>query len=338
MNQNFKIYHGDCLKEQSKIENSSVDLILTDLPYGIMKGIDRYNHIFKKGKYDWDEALDSNDIFAIAARILKRNSKMLLFSQQPFTTKLLAKQHNGIKHIYQMYWEKDHFGNPLSAKIAPLSYIEEICVFKKLHDRYDGNPLRIYAKQCKNYINKPTKEINIILGNSASQHFLCFDGLQFALCTVKTYEDLVKNFKLDKMQEFKSYGELVEMQEKANIKTKSTFNLWDGKGHKSNLLKYAKDKDKYHPTQKPVKLLEDLIKTFSNEGDTICDLTMGSGSTGVAAMNTGRKFIGIEKDDHYFKVAKTRIENAAKFFGGGAVSILEIKTGGKISATLFLFF
>ncbi len=323
MNQNFKIYHGDCLKEQSKIENSSVDLILTDLPYGIMKGIDRYNHIFKKGKYDWDEALDSNDIFTIAARILKRNSKMLLFSQQPFTTKLLAKQHNGIKHIYQMYWEKEHFGNHLSAKVAPLSYIEEICVFKKLHDRYDGNPLRIYAKQCKGYINKSTKEINAVLGNSTSQHFLCFDGLQFALCTVKTYEDLVKNFKLDKMQEFKSYGELVEMQEKANIKTKSTFNLWDGKGHKSNLLKYAKDKDKYHPTQKPVKLLEDLIKTFSNEGDTVCDLTMGSGSTGVAAMNTGRKFIGIEKDDHYFKVAKTRIENAAKFFGGGIPPILK---------------
>lgn len=81
MNQNFKIYSGDCLIEQSKIENSSVDLILTDLPYGIMKGIDRNNHVFKKGKYDWDKAIDSNDIFAIASRILKRNSKMLLFSQ-----------------------------------------------------------------------------------------------------------------------------------------------------------------------------------------------------------------------------------------------------------------
>ena len=255
---------------------------------------------------------------------------MLLFSQQPFTTKLLAKQHDGVKHLYQMYWEKEHFGNPLSAKLAPLSYIEEICVFKKLHDRYDGNPLRIYAKQCKGYINKSTKEINAVLGNSTSQHFLCFDGLQFALCTVKTYEDLVKNFKLDKMQEFKSYGELVEMQEKANIKTKSTFNLWDGKGHKSNLLKYAKDKDKYHPTQKPVKLLEDLIKTFSNEGDTVCDLTMGSGSTGVAAMNTGRKFIGMEKDDHYFKVAKPTIENAAKCFGGGEYrQFLNKKIGGK---------
>lgn len=313
----FDIYNGDCLVENDKILNSSIDLILTDLPYGIMKGIDRYNNVYKKGKYDWDMVLDTDEIFKIAARILKKNAKMLLFSQQPFTTKLLQKQHDGIKHIYQMYWEKDHFGNPLQAKIAPCSYIEEICVFKKLHDRHDGNPLRIYAKQCKDYINKSTKEINAVLGNSASQHFLCYDGLQFALCTVKTYEDLVKNFKLDKMAGFKSYQELIDIQAKANIKSKSIFNLWDGKGHKSNLLKYAKDTKKYHPTQKPVKLLEDLIKTFSNEGDTVCDLTMGSGSTGVAAINTGRKFIGIEKDEHYFNVAKNRIEAAAKNFGGG---------------------
>lgn len=312
MNKNFNIYNGDCLIEQSKIVNSSIGLILTDLPYGIMKGIDRYNNVYKKGNYDWDKALDTDEIFKIAARILKKNAKMLLFSQQPFTTSLLAKQHDGIKHIYQMYWEKEHFGNPLQAKIAPCSYIEEICVFKKLHDKYDGNPLRIYAEQCKTYINKSTKEINAILGNSASQHFLSYDGLQFALCTIKTYEDLVKNFKLDKMQGFKAYKELLEIQENANIKTKSIFNLWDGKGHKANLLKYAKDKDKYHPTQKPVKLLEDLIKTFSNAGDTVCDLTMGSGSTGVAAMNTGRNFIGIEKDTHYFEVARKRIEDAVK--------------------------
>lgn len=177
MNKNFNIYNGDCFVEQSKIENSSIDLILTDLPYGIMKGIDRYNNVYKKGNYDWDKALDTDEIFKIAARILKKNAKMLLFSQQPFTTSLLAKQHDGIKHIYQMYWEKEHFGNPLQAKIAPCSYIEEICVFKKLHDRHDGNPLRVYAKQCKNYINKSTKEINAILGNSASQHFLSYDGL-----------------------------------------------------------------------------------------------------------------------------------------------------------------
>lgn len=310
MNLKNTVYNGDCLIEANNIKTSSVDLILTDLPYGIMKGIGEYANTSHKGRYNWDNALDTDEVFKIASRILKKNAKMLLFSQQSFTTKLLAKQHDGIKHIYQMYWEKDHFGNHLSAKVAPLSYVEEICVFKKMHDKYDGNPLRVYAKNCKDYINKTTKEINSILGHAKSQHFLCHDGLQFALCTIKTYEELVNAFNLDKMQGFKSYQELLDMQVKANIKNKSIFNLWEGKGHKSNLLKYAKDSKKYHPTQKPVKLLEDLIKTFSNEGDTVCDLTMGSGSTGVAAINTGRNFIGIEKDTGYFKIAQERITQA----------------------------
>ena len=67
-----------------------------------------------------------------------------------------------------------------------------------------------------------------------------------------------------------------------------------------------------HPTQKPVALCEQLIQAYSNVGDTILDNCMGSGSTGVACVNTGRSFIGIELDDHYFEVAKQRIEEAAK--------------------------
>lgn len=65
-----------------------------------------------------------------------------------------------------------------------------------------------------------------------------------------------------------------------------------------------------HPTQKPVNLLEQLIETYSNEGDTILDNTMGSGSAGVACINTGRKFIGMEIKPEYFEVAKRRIEDA----------------------------
>jgi site-specific DNA-methyltransferase (adenine-specific) len=63
-----------------------------------------------------------------------------------------------------------------------------------------------------------------------------------------------------------------------------------------------------HPTQKPVPLMEYLIQTYTNEGDTVLDFTMGSGSTGIACLNTGRSFIGIERDDKYFQVAKDRIE------------------------------
>ena len=68
-------------------------------------------------------------------------------------------------------------------------------------------------------------------------------------------------------------------------------------------------KGSLHPTQKPVALLEYLIKTYSNEGDVVLDFTMGSGSTGVAAKNLDRKFIGIEMDEGYFDIAKNRIDN-----------------------------
>ena len=72
-----------------------------------------------------------------------------------------------------------------------------------------------------------------------------------------------------------------------------------------------KDKEiRIHPTQKPVALLEYIIRTYTNEGDTVLDFTMGSGSTGVACVNTGRKFIGIELDEKYYDIAHTRISEA----------------------------
>ena len=92
----------------------------------------------------------------------------------------------------------------------------------------------------------------------------------------------------------------------------TTFNLWQGGKSKSNVLEYAKDNDGFHPTQKPVALLEDLVQTYSNEGDTVLDFTMGSGSTGVACVNTNRRFIGIELDDKYFEIAKQRINAAIR--------------------------
>ena len=103
------------------------------------------------------------------------------------------------------------------------------------------------------------------------------------------------------------YEELKEIDNQFKKKFASTFNLWEGKKYKSNILKYKKDYDGHHPTQKPVLLLEDLIKTFSNENDLVVDLTMGSGSTGVACKNTNRDFIGIEMNDEYFKIAEQRI-------------------------------
>jgi DNA modification methylase len=76
----------------------------------------------------------------------------------------------------------------------------------------------------------------------------------------------------------------------------------------SSVLKFKINRGKLHPTQKPVALLEYLIKTYTNENDTVLDFTMGSGSTGVACKNLNRNFIGIEKDENYYNIAKQRIE------------------------------
>jgi DNA modification methylase len=83
----------------------------------------------------------------------------------------------------------------------------------------------------------------------------------------------------------------------------------DGLRHPRNIIKFSHDKAKQHPTQKPVALMEYLIKTYTNEGELVLDFTMGSGTTGVACNNLNRNFIGIELDDKYFEIAKERIND-----------------------------
>jgi site-specific DNA-methyltransferase (adenine-specific) len=99
---------------------------------------------------------------------------------------------------------------------------------------------------------------------------------------------------------------------------KSDKNYNPKKRYPKNIIKYSKynkecnQLNRVHPTQKPVEILEYLIKTYTNEGDLVLDFTMGSGSTGVACLNTNRKFIGIELDEKYFNIAKDRIEELDK--------------------------
>lgn len=83
----------------------------------------------------------------------------------------------------------------------------------------------------------------------------------------------------------------------------------DGARNPLSILSYARDGNRFHPTQKPIVLLEYLIRTYTNEGDLVLDNCMGSGSTGVACMNTKRRFIGIEIEQKYFDIAKQRIES-----------------------------
>ena len=92
---------------------------------------------------------------------------------------------------------------------------------------------------------------------------------------------------------------------------KETVTINNGKRYPKRVLRFNRETG-FHPTQKPIKLLEWLIKTYTDEDELILDFTMGSGSTGVACMNTNRKFIGIELDKNYFDIAKIRIEEADK--------------------------
>ena len=304
----IKLLQGDCLIESKKIKSGSVDLILTDLPYGTVQGIggnDGIDHGMA-GKTEWDVAIEPARVYDIANRILRKNGKMVLFSQEPYTTRLITEAIPNLPFSYRMIWEKDHFANSLIAKKAPVSYYEDILVFSKRHDTGSMHPLRAYGKKCSEFISKSRQERKLMLGHRGSDHFLenSSDPLQFSLCTEKTYKELVSVFKLNTMDGFMPYDDLRAIDKSFD----STFNLWDGGKHKSNIFRYKKDYDGYHPTQKPVALLEDLIKTFSNEGDLVVDLTMGSGSTCVAAKNTGRSFIGIEKEKEYVDIANERIK------------------------------
>jgi site-specific DNA-methyltransferase (adenine-specific) len=111
----------------------------------------------------------------------------------------------------------------------------------------------------------------------------------------------------------------IENPEAKITKNSSNIYRWRGdqiyiqkyKNYPKNLLEFAKDKQNFHPTQKPIKLLEYLIKTYTNEGETVLDNCMGSGSTGVACVNTNRNFIGFELNKKYFDIAEHRINSVA---------------------------
>tara|TARA_R100001198_G_scaffold32445_1_gene17270 strand:+ start:1124 stop:1852 length:729 start_codon:yes stop_codon:yes gene_type:complete len=110
-----------------------------------------------------------------------------------------------------------------------------------------------------------------------------------------------RNKKIQTSKDFQTYGQL-----------KNPIDNFNDDYYPSSIIEFsnANQKRKQHPTQKPVELMEYLIKTYTNENETVLDFTMGSGSTGVACVNTNRNFIGIELDDKYFDIAKQRIGQA----------------------------
>lgn len=109
-------------------------------------------------------------------------------------------------------------------------------------------------------------------------------------------------------QGLKDFGQVVRRGNNGGCYGKSgTENVQDKTGYPRTIQTFRSEGRTVHPTQKPVALMEYLIKTYTNEGDTVLDFTMGSGTTGVACVNTGRNFIGIELDPDYFAIAEKRI-------------------------------
>ena len=300
----FTLWQGDCLELMKNVPDGSVDLVLTDPPYGTMKGID--------DKHDWDVVIPTDKMFAELSRVLRPNGKAILFAQEPYTSTLVKSAIPSLPFLYRAMWYKNTAGNILGAKSAMVNRFEDICIFSKIvREETETHPLRpIFEKELKKS-GKTKREAIALLGSTASHYFT--SGIQFRLPTEENFKLLKENGFISIDFEYcrKINDEFLQQRySKIKEETPSIFNLWQGGKSKSNVLEYKKDNDGYHPTQKPVALLEDLIQTYSNAGNTVLDFTMGSGSTGVACVNTNRNFIGIELDEGYFNIAKERIEKA----------------------------
>lgn len=248
---------GDCLEVMKAIPDNSIDMVLTDPPYGTTA-------------CKWDSVIPFEPMWEQLKRIRKEKSAIVLFGTEPFSSYLRISNIKEFK--YDWIWQKDRGANFASAKFNPIKYHEIITVFnsKTYYPQKIPRESNRVAQGIKNKnINWTTTRQD---GNNVSFN---------------------KNYK---PRRFDAYD--------ADFKLPSSVIY--------NPIVSSSSKEKkvgQHPTQKPVALLEYLIKTYTIENETVLDFTMGSGSTGVACKNLNRNFIGIEKDEMYFNIAKERIEN-----------------------------
>lgn len=265
---NLLLHCGDAFERLKEIPAHSVDLILTDPPYGTTN-------------FKWDTKLDLSAFWTEIERIRKPNAPAVIFSSTLFTFSLYNS--NPKEYRYRFIWHKQGVAPVgfLDAKKKPLHAYEEISVF--------------YAKQ-------PTY------------------NPQFVFCErrrVKNWTTGTSYFKPVRHDPNKPLHGYTDRYYPTDI---LTFKALHGLKRK-------------HPNQKPVELLQWLIKTYTNAGDVVCDPFMGSGSCGVAAISTGRDFIGVEKDQEYFEAACQWINNTPPFSTAGenvpfdeAISELETET------------
>ena len=245
------LLQGDCLNEMSKVLDSSVDLILVDLPYGT-------------SACSWDVVIPMEKLWEQYLRVLKPNGTVVLFGSEPFSS--LVRSSNLEMYKYDWKWVKPRGANFLNAKYQPMKNYEDIMVFSRCPASYSRF--------------RDSMLYNPIMG--VGEPYKLMSGKQ----------------KLEKNNS----------TVRSSIKSVVTDNK--GLRYPKATLEFKSDKDKLHPTQKPVDLLEYLIRTYTVEGMVVLDSCMGSGSTGVACKNLNRSFIGIELDVGYFDIAKQRINGS----------------------------
>ena len=265
---NINLLHGDCLVEMKKIEDNSVDLILCDLPYGTT---DRSGVEKKNGNnrlLKWDTVIPLESLWLEYKRVLKPKGAVVLTADQPFTSKLIMSNIEWFK--YEWIWKKKKTTGFLLANYRPMKQTEDVIVFSPAGAAPASMPDRHMTYNPQGLIEKKVKKKNNPNRLGKFLHNPEHMGKGNKLLHETEYE-----------QKFTNYP--------------------------SEIIEFGLDSDVVHETQKPVALMEYLIRTYSNEGEIVLDNCMGSGTTGVACINTNRKFIGIEKKDEYYDAAKKRI-------------------------------
>ena len=331
----MKLLNGDCLKLMKEIPDGAIDLILCDLPYGTTD-------------CSWDHVLPFDELWKEYRRILKGNGVAALFCAQPFTTQLIDSNWRDFRYCW--YWVKNTAVGFAYARYQPMRKVEDIAVFicnaPGQNNKGKHRELREYMLTELRESGKNRADINRILGNSMSSHYFT-NGQQFAIPSAENwaklqnatghfkrpYADVLSEYRaelggsksgqmrstynpqgLQEVPESKRRTRRKFTKEKESIYKTNTLNKLHTTRFTNwpkNVLQFDSERG-YHPTQKPVPLLEYLVRTYTNEGDTVLDNCMGSGSTGVACVNTNRNFYGIEIEKQYFDIAIKRIAEAQK--------------------------
>ncbi len=218
----------------------------------------------------WDVIIPFDLLWEQYYRVLKADGAVVLFATEPFTSKLICSNISDYKE--KLTWVKHKPSNIGNAKIRHLKYFEDIVVFSRV-GRYTFNPQ--YTKRISRRVEEAQR------GNSKQWR------------TNKKATQEVSFATQYAPREWTTFDANKKLQ--GNVITIPS------------VVSNSKEKSE-HPTQKPVALLDYLIRTYSNEGETILDNCMGSGTTAVACIKEGRNYIGFEIDKKYYEIACTRIK------------------------------